>query len=237
MTQRPSPLKQMSLCDFEVSSGTSWTSHGFASSMVSSLPPPPPWTLSPMPDSDRRLTHSWTAAKVMSPLYSSLESALAPETLINVGNFFTLNLLTMADSASFTKPNLIVLRKTCSDDNNLNINGTLSLFENNITFGLVGSVVKNLSIVSAVRTVDISGTSLPMRPESAFFSILPSHMNAGIGLGGYSITEGVVFTLFFSQNLEFSLQSIAHTFIIPLNSLANWLYSSRNFSSSALSAL
>merc|ERR1719443_2432112 len=115
----------------------------------------------------------------------------------------------MASSASFTKANLQVLFKTPSDESALNINGTLSLFEKSRTFGFVASEVKNLSTLSAVRTNVLSGMSFAKRPESGFFSSFPSHINAGMGFGGYIITEGVVFTLFFSQNLLLVSQSIA----------------------------
>mmetsp|Transcript_7994 Transcript_7994/g.11254 ORF Transcript_7994/g.11254 Transcript_7994/m.11254 type:complete len:212 (-) Transcript_7994:225-860(-) len=210
----------MSWCDFSVSSGTSCTNQGLASSTETSSLPPAEDILSPMPDSECKFTQSLICVNAISPLYVSLISALAPRCMRMDGNFLILNLLTTSSSDSAAKPNFTVRLKTVSLERALKSVAGVFCFENKITFGFVGSVVRNWSTFSLVSLVLKSGISLDILPEMALVSNLPSYKKAGMGFVGYSMTAGVSLTLFFSQNAGQSVQLIAHTLAMPLRSLA-----------------
>mmetsp|Transcript_68426 Transcript_68426/g.110267 ORF Transcript_68426/g.110267 Transcript_68426/m.110267 type:complete len:238 (+) Transcript_68426:602-1315(+) len=237
MTQRPSPLKHTSLLDFTVSSGTSCTSQGFDSSTDSSLPPAAPATLSPMPDSEWRLTHSLSAKKFMSPLYVSLTAAWPPRCMTTDGNLVILNRCTMSFSSSETKPNFIVRLNTVSLDKAFQMLGVDFDFEKRSTFGLEWSLVRKSSTLSFVTFVPMSVRNLATLPEIAFCSSLPSYLKVGIGFGGLIITVGVVVMPCLPQNTSNSLQLTAVTLAMPFSSPATLLYSSMKAISALLSSL
>mmetsp|Transcript_19233 Transcript_19233/g.50796 ORF Transcript_19233/g.50796 Transcript_19233/m.50796 type:complete len:239 (+) Transcript_19233:762-1478(+) len=147
-----------------------------------------------------------------------------------------LNFLTISSSSFETRPNFTVLLNTVSLDRAFQIVGAPFLSVKRITFGFAGSVVMKLSTLSLLTLMVKSGMNLEILPTRAFISSLPSYLNAGMGLVGYTMIAGVSSIPCFLQKTGNSVQLRAQTLAMPFRSPATVLYVSRNATSALLSS-